>query len=209
MRKSAAALKSDTQNIISVLTSKRDALKSDSTSKSNKRKSPFEAVPKQTKVPSAFQQKGTIQTSDDDFYLEIDSAFVSKKTKAKKLSTFGAVVRNSVVRVFQRLSRCNEYEPLYLTNENMGIDQYSESVLHQSFLTPEERARHRREFREELAKGYEIMCIAVWGIAEGGSNPDSLFVWRVPAIQRSSEHGGKNHCVKFISKLKLNINQHI
>ena len=188
-----------------MLTSKRDVLKLDSMSKSKMRKSPFEAVPKRNKVPSAFQREGTIQTSDDDFYLEIDSAFVSKKTKSKKLSTFGAVVKNSVVRVHQRLRRSKEYEPFFLSDENMGIDQCSESVLHQSFLTPKERGRHRREFREELAKGYESMCIAVWGIAEGGSNPDNIFVWRVPVIRRSSVHGGKIHFVKFISKLKLNI----
>mmetsp|Transcript_30445 Transcript_30445/g.69473 ORF Transcript_30445/g.69473 Transcript_30445/m.69473 type:complete len:957 (+) Transcript_30445:1194-4064(+) len=73
----------------------------------------------------------------------------------------------------------------------MGIDTYAERVLGDGFLSPEERKRYRCQFRDELAKGHESMCITVWGTSTSGYGQlaDTIFVWRVPVVPGST-HGG-------------------
>lgn len=83
------------------------------------------------------------------------------------------------------------YEPLFLSDEEMGIEHYSEIVMGDAFISPVERKKYRALFREELAKGFEDMCISVWGTSSGGhGQADAIFLWRVPVIQDAT-HGGK------------------
>lgn len=178
--------------LVKVLSLKNDELKKDANSK--KRSCPFEDAPAtaKPKVSSAFKKKNAVLSSNGEFIIQIDSTLAKKgKKKTRSLSTFGLAVRSSVANVYQKLSRTDCYKPLFLSDEEMGIDTYAERVLGDGFLSPEERKRYRCQFRDELAKGHESMCITVWGTSTSGYGQlaDTIFVWRVPVVPGST-HGG-------------------
>ena len=192
LRASAATLRSETDAVVSILKLKRDTLKKDSSSK--KRMSPFDAASTAKKrVPAPFRRKNTVETSGDAFYVEVDSSFNGPRKKTKRLTPFVACARQSVVKVFDKLREMDEYEPLCLNDDIMRIDHFTETRLNQTCMSSRDRASYRVEFRGELMKGHDKMCIAVWGLSKGGyDNPDIIYVWRIPVIPGSS-HGGKYH----------------
>eukprot|EP00957_Ditylum_brightwellii_P135374 10322240-Ditylum_brightwellii.AAC.1 len=58
-------------------------------------------------------------------------------------------------------------------------------VTNNAFVTPVLRARYRAQFCTELSYGVENMRIHVFGTLNTGSqNPDCIFVWKVPKVDR-------------------------
>ena len=92
LRESATTLRSKIDAVVSILKSKRDILKKDSSSK--KRKRPFNAPPPKTRVPEVFHRKSTIQTSDNAFYVEVDSSFTGPKKKTITAIKFLKILRS-------------------------------------------------------------------------------------------------------------------
>jgi len=187
LKTSASALKDDLVTLCDILCDKRDKLEINL--KAKMPAASLNAPKKNKKVPVAFSTRNTVQLSEDSFYTEVDNVLMKKK-KTKTLSPFTQCVKESVSGLMNKLRRTRDYEPIFVTDEDMKIDEYAEVVCNKPFLTPLDRARFRKLFRDELAKGEGGICFAVWGQMMGGSDPDNLFVWKIPTVQQR-DHAGR------------------
>lgn len=189
LQASLQALRSDLLELCAILCDKRDALEADLASKKPAAVTPCSS--KKKKVPIAFGNKNTVQLTDNTFYTEIDKGLLPRrqKKKAKSTSPFRQCVKESVSSLLNKLRRTSDYKPMFVTDEDMAIDEYAEVICQKPFLAPQDRARFRALFRDELSKGADGMCIAVWGQMKGGTDPDNLFVWKFPTVQ-PKDHAG-------------------
>ena len=83
--------------------------------------------------------------------------------------------------VFKKLLTMDDYVPLLLSNEEMAIDKYGESTG-QMLLLHETHRRYRYQFCKELEKVADRICFNVFCKLHDGTKPDSLLVWKVPAV---------------------------
>jgi len=143
---------------------------------------------KKDPVLSAFKNSlKVVKLSEDEFHTDIDSAFRKKRT-GRPQGTFGKAVNASVQQVCKTLRSREDYNPLFLTDEDMAIDQFSE-YIGDRFLTSVERAAYREKFRELLAREVEGVCIHIYGSKRYGLNPDCIYVWKVPAVHGNMHAG--------------------
>ena len=142
-------------------------------------------------VPAVFKQSmNVVMLSDKEYHTTVDSAFKRKKKNAPgRPSPFGACVNVSVVSVTDKLRGMADYEPLFLTDDVMGIDKFGDAIG-KPFLSPDARCRYREKFRKEMAAGVENMCIHFYGQGWKGARPDCIFIWKVPAVH-GPQHTGK------------------
>ena len=66
------------------------------------------------------------------------------------------------------------FDPLFLTDEEMGIDKYSESLGGDCLLDRFTRADYGDKFRKELAKGVVGICIHMYGKKNNSNHPDYI-----------------------------------
>ena len=141
-------------------------------------------------VPAAFKKSmNAVKISDTEFHTSVDPAYKKKKKKGGKPSPFSACVNISVQSVFDKLRGMEDYDPVFITDQVMGIDRFGEAIG-KSFLSASDRAKYRSNFRNEVAAGVENMCIHFYGKLYRGGNPDCIFIWKVPAV-RGPQHDGK------------------
>jgi len=140
-------------------------------------------------VASAFKNNlNLVQLSRDEFHVQIDSVF--RPSRKQKRSAFATSVKDSVTNVLSMLRHSNDYEPVFLTDEMMGIDKYANDTS-DSFMSAASRAKYRHKFRDELAYGNAHMTIHVFGKVNSGSDTDTLFAWKVPPMHKNSpQHVG-------------------
>ncbi len=145
---------------------------------------------KRRSVLKAFEDNLTlVQLSEDEFHVQLDSAFRPTRTQQQR-SAFSTSVIDSVTNIFSILRHSADYAFVFLTDEMMGIDKFAKDNS-DSFMSPASRAKYRQKFRDELAYGNGHMTIHVFGKVNSGSDTDSLFVWKVPTINRNSpQHVG-------------------
>ena len=91
-----------------------------------------------------------VSIADDEFHTEIDPAFKMGKKLRGRVGKFTVCVKASVNAVVSQLRGRESYDPIFLTDEAMGIDKFS-AAMGDRFLSPTSRARYRGKFRKELA----------------------------------------------------------
>ena len=101
------------------------------------------------------------------------------------------------------LRRKKDYDPLFLTNKEMSLDKYG-VICGQSCLSGSTRRTFRARFKDETKKGAKGICFHVFGRMIDGTNPDCIFVWKVPSIH-PQDHAGQiaraiNECRKQVLK---------
>lgn len=137
-----------------------------------------------------------VKVSDDEYLMPVDSAFNNKtKKNPGRRSAFSACVNVAVQSAVTKLRGMPDYKPLFLTDEEMGIDKYAEAIG-DPFLNSTARAAYRQKFRSELKGGVSKMCIHIFGKTYSGQNPDCIFVWKVPAIHPPQHVGNVAKAVK-------------
>ena len=155
----------------------------------DKKKALLDLTSKPRDVNAAFKNSlQTVNIADDEFHSKVDPAFRVKKRGigGRNPGKFSLGVRAAVDHIIDNLRGRNDYNPLFLTDEEMGIDKYSED-LGENFLASAGRAQYRDRFWKELKARVERICIHVFGKDNVSNEPDCIFVWKVPAIQ------GKQH----------------
>ena len=129
------------------------------------------------------------QISDNEFHTEVDPVFKKNKKRPGRVGKFAACVKISVDSVVAKLRATDDYYPIFLCDEAMGIDKYS-LAIGEPFLHPSARSQYREQYHTQLRDCVERMCIHIFGQTNSGQNPDSIFVWKVPAIH-GQQHVGK------------------
>ncbi len=89
----------------------------------------------------------------------------------------------------EKLRGCDYYDPLFLTDEEMGINAFGESLGYVCFLIFFQRADDRDKFCKELSKGITVISIHMYGNKNNSSPPDCLYIWKVPH-KHGKTHGG-------------------
>ena len=138
-----------------------------------------------------------VTVDEGEFWAEIDPA--RKQRKKVKRTAFSTCVDTSVKDVLRMLRRRDDYDPYFLTDDNMGINRFADACQ-QPFINSQARAQYRAKFRKELEKGAEGICVQVFGKQREGALPDCIFVWKVPAVH-GALHVGKSH--QAIAKARL------
>ena len=103
----------------------------------DKKKTLLDLTSKPRDVNAAFKNPlQTVKIADDEFHSKVDPAFRVKKRGigGHKPGKFALRVRAAVDHIIDNLRGRNDYNPLFLTDEEMGIDKYSED-LDENFLT--------------------------------------------------------------------------
>ena len=103
----------------------------------DKKKALLDLTSKPRDVNTAFKNSlQTVKIADDEFHSKVDPAFRVKKRGigGHKPGKFALRVRAAVDHIIDDLRGSNDYNPLFLTDEEMGIDKYSED-LDENFLT--------------------------------------------------------------------------
>ena len=181
-------LKDEIGIVVNVLRRHHESLGADAKSKLFAKSNPKQSVAKS--VPSAFKKSmSSVKLSDTEFHTTVDHATRKKKSAPGRQSSFAACVHVSVVSVTDTLRGMKDYEPLFITDDVMGIDRFGEAIG-QPFLSPDVRCRYRENFRKQLAAGVENMCIHFYGKLYGGGHPNCIFVWKVPALH-GPQHVGQ------------------
>lgn len=189
--KGVEAIKKEVQSISSLLQRHVDLLDNKSSTMRLVRSTP--AAEKKRKdrgtVASFEKSLNSFPIDDNEFIVEID--WQKKKSRpGGKISVFGACVVTSVENVFSNLLHREDYDPLFLTDEFIGIDKYAKASG-KNIIHARDRAKWRFQFRQELSYGIQSMMIYVYGKRHPGTNdPDSLFVWKVPTVH-GAQHAGK------------------
>ena len=127
-------------------------------------------------------KQSKLQMMNSTLKLILHSGQKKKGIGGHKPGKFALRVRAAVDHIIDNLRGRNDYNPLFLTDEEMGIDKYSED-LDENFLISAGRAQYRDRFWKELKARVERMCIHVFGKDNASNEPDCIFVWKVPAIQ--------------------------
>lgn len=185
-----SGLKDELELLCMLLQRHKDSLSTNAKSHFLSRMNP-KSTPNEKDVPTAFKQLlNTVKVSQDEFHSTVDPAFPRNSKKARgRMSQFSVCVKASVTNLVEKLRGMADYDPVFLTDESMGIDKYGEAIGDRC-LTPTTRARYRESFRKELAAGVEKMCIHFFGKMYDGNNPDCIFIWKVPAV-RGPQHDGR------------------
>ena len=146
---------------------------------------------KEKTAPAAFKDLlKTVMISGTEFHSAVDSAFKPKKKAGGRPSQFSVLVKTASDNLLKKLRGMPDYEPLFITDEEMCIDKFGEAI-NEPFLSSQTRAIYREKFRKELSGGVEKMCIHFYGkMYGGGENPDCIFIWKVPAVH-GPQHDGK------------------
>lgn len=140
---------------------------------------------KKRAVVAAFKNNLNLtKIKEGEFLCQIDSSRRPNRPGGKR-STFGTCIKYSLGNVFSMLRHSNDYVPIFLTDDMMGIDKYAADTS-DTFMSPTSRAKYRHKFRDELAYGIENMTIHVYGKVNAGSDTDCLFVWKVPTVHMNS-----------------------
>ena len=200
LNEGVALLRDDLDSIESILAHRRDQLVQDSKRKASAKDTPFDRAVDQAKsVPAAFRKalnRSTVVVGDDQFFTEVKPNLKSKdKKSARRPAPFTVCVRESVNHVFKQLRRKNDYDPIALTDEEMGLETYAEVVCNQPFLSPDNRRRYRAQFRDELAKGVQGIHFCIWGKVHDRKLMN-LFVFKVPSTQGPDYVGNITKAIK-------------
>ena len=148
---------------------------------------------KEKDVPTTFKGLiATVKDSDDEFHSKVDPAHRdnNRKRRGGRTGVFGTCVKALVTKLTEKLRAMLDYDPLFLTDEEMGIDKNGEAIG-DLCLTSQTQARYRESFRRELSAGIDKICIHFFGKMYDGINPDCVFIWKVPAVQGPHHDEGK------------------
>ncbi len=130
---------------------------------------------------AAFSKKGhTTETSENWFLTEVELMHPSSKKRIGRPSDFSASVARSKAAIVRLLRIRKDYDPVFLTDDAMGIDSYA-MEKNDSFMSTTQRASYRTRFREELVAGVENMKLNIYCKSGGGARQACVFVWKVPA----------------------------
>ncbi|KAL7538123.1 hypothetical protein ACHAXR_008302 [Thalassiosira sp. AJA248-18] len=183
------SLKDELKFVVALLDRHHVKLSSNLTTKVAAQLDP-DSTSKRGSVVAAFKNNlRTVPIAINEFHSELDSAFKPKKRPSEPVGRFGAFVKAAVSALIGDLRGMEDYTPIFLTDERMGIDEFSETIG-EDFLSGTARAKYRDRFRKELAYGIERMKIHVFGKLNAGRNTDCIFVWKVPVIH-GDQHTGK------------------
>ena len=174
-------IKGEIKVLIKLLQRHKHKLAQDSSDKTTALLNP-KSSQKGREVVAAFKNSlSLVRLSDNEFHVQIDSAFSKKKKKSPgRVSQFSACIKLAVDELVKGARATEDYDPIHLTDKAMSIDKFGEAVG--ELLTPTERARYRAAFYEELKGSAKNICLHVFGQLNSGSNPNIIFVWKVPAI---------------------------
>ncbi|KAL7547981.1 hypothetical protein ACHAWF_011257 [Thalassiosira exigua] len=139
-------------------------------------------------ITSFKNRLNVVEVAVDEFHACIDSAFRPSRPRGLK-GKFAICVKAAVDNVFSILRGKEDYQPFFLTDEAMGIEKFA-AADGNSFLTPLNRAKFRSQFRNELVYGIECMKVHVFGKLNSGTDPDCLFLWKVP-VSEGADHVGR------------------
>ena len=184
------AIKDEVALICKLLQRHKDHLAGISTAMRELRATPSSKKKSKCGTVVAFEKTlNSVQIDDDEFHAVIDSAKRPSRPKGK-LGGFAGCVVASVRKVIDDLHHKEYFDPIFLTDGAMGLDNYAE-VVGVDVLDSADRAHWRSKFRKELSYGNDSLTIHVYGrMNHGTKNPASLFVWKVPKIH-DVQHSGR------------------
>jgi hypothetical protein len=140
-------IKDEIKIVCVLLKRHKDVLSSNSFQKNKTMLTPS---PKRRSMVGTFKDSmALVQISDNEFHTEVDPAFKNNKKKPGRVGKFGACVKISVDSVVAKLRATDDYSPIFLCDETMGIDKYS-LAIGEPFLHPSARSRYREQFRIQL-----------------------------------------------------------
>jgi len=188
MKTAISFIKDEIKIVCVLLKRHKDVLSSNSV---QKKKTILTPSPKRGRsITATFKDSmALVQISDNEFHTEVDPAFKNNKKKPGRVGKFGACVKISVDSVVAKLRATDDYSPIFLCDETMGIDKYS-LAIGEPFLHPSARSQYREQYRIQLRDCVKKMCIHIFGQTNSGQNPDYIFVWKVPAIH-GQQHVGE------------------
>jgi len=144
---------------------------------------------KKKSVDAAFNRSlNIVKIAEDEFHAHLDSARHPKRPGGSR-SRFSLCVQAAVQNVFDKLRHSEDYVPIFLTDDVMGIEAFAEQTR-DNFMNNVTRAKYRLKFRDELAYGIQNMTINVFGKLNAGRDAHCLFVWKVPSVY-GALHAGR------------------
>jgi hypothetical protein len=134
-------------------------------------------------VSAAFKDSlKTVPLSRNEFHTIVDYPFSIKASKKKgKLGPLQTCVNLAVANVISQIKGRKYYDPMFLTDSAMNIEQYGLAVK-EEFLDSRKRAEFRSAFRKKLAEGENKLLFHIYGKVNSGKDPDCIFAWKVPFV---------------------------
>ena len=194
IKKALDMLKEDIADVCIVLNEKKLSML-----RHNSIVSPKPVAPVFKSLPSFVQ----LDDDNNEFYVCILPS--TKKTPKRGTPSSQLLsIRHSIKNIAQVLRHADDYHPLHITDEDMGIvDNAFSSVGGTVSLDSNDRSFYRKAFKAELAKGIERMGINIFG-RSSSTGPSCLFVWKTPLVHGDAHAGNVqlsiNKCRDIIPK---------
>ena len=144
------------------------------------------------RAPSVFECHPSyvkLDSDTDEFFTSIGRSVRKKKPRGRTTAKTQAVDK-TLKDLAQLLHMKEDYVPIFLKDEDMGIVDAA-FAGGTTTLDATERAYYRQQFKKKLMKGLNGISVDIFGRNRcGRDNPTCIFVWKTPLF-RGEDHAGK------------------